>query len=107
MKTTNPMLGKQRRVLPICIMKWLKETGSQELGINPRPDWLKGWVVNLSDQPVSKEQEEVLALGLNFAPAPKKVLFTDTIAAMEEGTHELTPDQAEEYRGELDPLRIT
>jgi hypothetical protein len=69
-----------------------------KFGNGLKPDWLRRWVVNLSDQLISKEQEEVLSLGLNFVPVPKTVSFTDTIAAIEEGTRDLPPEEAEELR---------
>ena len=39
-----------------------------------RPQGLERWVVNLMDRVLSKPQEDVLKLGLNFAPAPTKLL---------------------------------
>jgi hypothetical protein len=62
---------------------------------------LRSWVVNLSDQLISKEQEEVLSLGLNFVPVPKTVSFTDTIAVIEEGTRDFPPEKGEELRSRV------
>ena len=48
-----------------------------------RPEGLERWVVNLTDQALTPAQEEVLKLGLNFAPTPSKLPLTDTMAAVE------------------------
>ena len=48
-----------------------------------RPEGLDRWVVNLIDRTLTPAQEDVLKLGLNFAPAPSKLPLTDTIAAVE------------------------
>ena len=66
-----------------------------------RPQGLERWVVNLTDRSVSKPQEDVLKLGLNFAPAPTKLPVVDTIAAVEEGARQLSEEDAEDLRGRV------
>ena len=58
-------------------------------------------MVNLTDRSVSKPQEDVLKLGLNFAPAPTKLPVVDTIAAVEEGARQLSEEDAEDLRGRV------
>ena len=53
-------------------------------------------MVNLTDWMLSKPQEDVLRLGLNFAPAPAKLPLVDTIAAVEEGVRQLNDEDAED-----------
>ena len=43
------------------------------------------WVVNLSSRPLSTAEESVLAKGLNFAPAPRRIPVPDIVAAVEGG----------------------
>ena len=66
-----------------------------------RPQGLERWVVNLMDWTLSKPQEDVLRLGLNFAPAPTKLSLLDTIAAVEEGARQLNEEGAEDLRGRV------
>ena len=47
------------------------------------------------DWMLSKPQEDVLRLGLNFAPAPTKLPLVDTIAAVE-GVRQLNDEDAED-----------
>ena len=69
--------------------------------IKLRPQGLDRWVVNLTDCSLSPSQEEVLKLGLNFAPAPTKFPLVDTMAAVEEGARKLTDSDAEDLRGRV------
>ena len=66
-----------------------------------RPEGLERWVVNLTDRTLTPAQEDVLKLGLNFAPAPSKLPFTDTMAAVESGARKLTPEDADDLRGRV------
>ena len=59
------------------------------------------WVINLSDKTLSKAEEEVLGLGLNFAPAPTKLPLVDIAAGLEEGARQLGSDEASDLRGRL------
>ena len=65
------------------------------------PQGLERWVVNLTDRSVSKPQEDVLKLGLNFAPTPTKLPVVDTTAAVEEGARQLSEEDAEDLRGRV------
>ena len=66
-----------------------------------RPQGMERWVINLTNQPLSKPQEDVLRLGLNFTPAPTKLPLVDTIAAVEEGARQLNEEDAEDLRGRV------
>ena len=66
-----------------------------------RPQGLERWVVNLTDRSLSKSQEDILKLGLNFAPAPTKLPVVDTIAAVEEKARQLSEEDAEDLRGRV------
>ena len=45
------------------------------------------WLVNLSNTILDKDEEEVLKLGPKFAPAPKRIPYTDIAAGVEAATH--------------------
>ena len=58
-------------------------------------------MINLTNRPLSKPQEDVLRLGLNFTPAPTKLPLVDMIAAVEEGARQLNEEDAEDLRGRV------
>ena len=58
-------------------------------------------MINLTNRPLSKPEEDVLRLGLNFTPAPTKLPLVDTIAAVEEGARQLNEEDAEDLRGRV------
>ena len=66
-----------------------------------RPEGLERWVVNLTDRTLTPAQEDVLKLGLNFAPAPSKLPVTDTMATVDSGARKLTPEDADDLRGRV------
>ena len=53
-------------------------------------------MVNLTDRTLTPAQEEVLKLGLNFAPGPSKLPLRDTMAAVESGARRLSPEDADD-----------
>ena len=55
-------------------------------------------VVNLSQRPLSPQEEEVLSLGLSFAIAPKEILFEEIIAATEATSRKLDAKIADALR---------
>ena len=55
-------------------------------------------MVNLTGRTLSKPQEDILRLGLNFAPAPTKLPLVDTIAVVEKGVRQLNEEDAEDLR---------
>ena len=65
------------------------------------PEGLERWVINLTDRTLTPAQEDVLKLGLNFAPAPSKLPLTDTMATVESGARKLTPEDADDLRGRV------
>ena len=66
-----------------------------------RPQGLDRWVVNRTDRSLTPAQDEVLRLGLNFAPAPTKLPLVDTVAAVEEGARKLRQEDADDLRGRV------
>ena len=58
-------------------------------------------MVNLTDRTLTPAQEDVLKLGLNFAPAPSKLPLTDTMAAVESGVRRLSLKDAGDLRGRV------
>ena len=60
----------------------------------------KKWVVNLSSIPLTKEQENLLSHGPNFAISPKKPLLEDYILNIEKACQSLDTNMAEELRSE-------
>ena len=66
-----------------------------------RPEGLDRWVVNLTNRTLTPAQEQVLKLGLNFAPAPSKLPLTDTMAAVESGVRRLSLEDADDLRGRV------
>ena len=75
-----------------------KKKGSS---IDLRPEGLKKWVVNLTEHKLTRDQEDVLKLGLNFVPAPKKLPMLDIVTGIELGARKLGSDEAEELRGRV------
>ena len=53
-------------------------------------------MVNLAGRPLTRTQEEVLELGLNFAPVPVRFPLMDTIAAVEEATRRMDNEDTED-----------
>ena len=62
---------------------------------------LKIWVKNLSKYKLNKEQESVLAKGLNFAITPSKIPVEDFIVSTEEACASLDQGQGEALRFEV------
>ena len=56
---------------------------------------------NLSERTLTESETDVLALGLNFAVAPKAVPVVDIIAAVECAASELPEERALEFRAEV------
>ena len=76
-KTTDECKERQKRKFD-CMMRRAAE------GTRPRrPD--NRWIVNVSSRTLSAAEKEVLARGLNFAPAPKRVPVTEIVTAVEDG----------------------
>lgn len=59
------------------------------------------WVVNLSSRLLSRAEEDVLARGLNFAPAPKKVPVAEIVATVEDGLRRTGLPQAQLARAKI------
>ena len=57
--------------------------------------WDERWVVNLSSRPLSTAKKDVLARGLNFAPAPKRVPVAEIVATVEDGLRRSSFPQAQ------------
>ena len=60
----------------------------------------KKWVINLSSIPLTKEQENLLSHGPNFAISPKKPPLGDYILNIEKACQSLDTNMAEELRSE-------
>ena len=58
-------------------------------------------VVNLSSQQLTESQRDVLALGLNFATAPKRVPVEDIIARTEQTARRLNEKDGQTLREEV------
>ena len=69
--------------------------------VSLRPQGLKKWVVNLTNESLSRDEESVLELGLNFAPAPTKLPFLHTVTGIELGASRLDQDEASVLRGKI------
>ncbi len=66
-----------------------------------RPEGRDRWVVNLTERNLTPNQQEVLRMGLNFAPVPTKFPLQDTIASVEEAARQLPKDDADDLRGRV------
>ena len=58
-------------------------------------------MVTLTDWTLTPAQEDVLKLGLNFAPAPSKLPLTDTMAEVESGARRLALEDADDLWGRV------
>ena len=58
------------------------------------------WLVNLSNTQLTKDEEDVLRLGLKFAPTPKTTPYMDIAAGIEEALFhaKLPQEYAEEIK---------
>ena len=66
-----------------------------------QPDKInKNWVINLSSIPLTKEQENLLSHGPNFAISSKKPSLGDYILNIEKACQSLDTNMAEELRSE-------
>ena len=61
------------------------------------------WVINKSSTKLLPDEEEVLKLGLNFAPTPRTVPVVDLLAGVEVATRntKLHAEEAEELRARI------
>ena len=66
-----------------------------------RPEGASKWVFNRTERVLTSAQEEVLALGLNFTPAPSKVPLRDFASAIESGARKLDEASADDLRGRV------
>ena len=66
--------------------------------VNLKPEGLDRWLVNRTSVTLTKPQNDVLRLGLNFALAPNRVPVKDFIAAVETATTKLDEDAADDLR---------
>ena len=58
-------------------------------------------VVNLSSRSLSTAEKDILARGLNFAPAPRKVPIAEFVAAVEDGLRRTSFPQAQLARTKI------
>ena len=66
--------------------------------VNLRPEGLERWVLNRTSVTLTKPQNDVLRLGLNFALAPNRIPVKDFIAAVETATPKLDDNAADDLR---------
>ena len=59
------------------------------------------WVINISNKPLTKAQEKLLAHGPNYAVVPKSPPIAEYIAAIEQACSKLQQGEVEELRGEV------
>ena len=62
---------------------------------------VKKWVINLSSIPLTKDQEDLLAHGPNFAVTPQKPPLGEYITNIEKACQSLDANTAEEPRSEV------
>ena len=86
--------SKQKHMSKLQLLMDRQKKKSIEL----RPEGQARWVVNLSDKVLMSGQEEVLKLGLNFAPVPTSLPLHDTIVSIEEAAKRLPKDDATDLR---------
>ncbi len=61
----------------------------------------KKLIIKFSDKTLTECQEDVIELGLNFAPVPTKLPLIDTVTAVEAVTKFLNEDKANDLRGRV------
>lgn len=85
----------------------VKTTGRDNLCLEPEYRMKGRWLVNLSNNPLTQDEEDVLKLGLSFAPAPKKASHIDFVAAVQTATKrsKLPLDDAEELKSRVCGVR--
>ena len=76
-------------------------------GLKERSQWERNtickdcWVTNLSGRNLSQAEGEVLRLGLNFTPTPRKIPYVDIAMLIELAARKLPPEEAEDLRGKV------
>ena len=92
-KTTDECKERQKRKFDHMMRRTAE-------GTRPRqPD--DRWIVNLSSRTLSAAEREVLARGLNFAPAPRRIPVTEIVTAVEDGLR-----RANHFEAQLARTRI-
>ena len=76
------------------------QSGTQ-IKINTKRDTEK-WVINISDKPLSNDEEKLLAYGPNFAIVPKNPPIVQYVAAMEQACTKLEEDKVEEFKVQVE-----
>ena len=64
---------------------------NQRPATNPQPLDRKKLVVNLSQRPLSTQEEDILSLGLSFAITPRQIPYQEIISATEATAHRQKP----------------
>ena len=64
------------------------------------------WVINLSSRALSEVEKGVLAKGLKFAPAPKRIPVPEIVAAVEEGLKRSGSTQTQQARTRIAGLLV-
>jgi len=80
----------------------LKKRSSHEVDLSGTQ--LKRWVVNLSKYKLKKNEEKVLAKGLNFAISPAKIPIDDYIIATETACSKIDKQSADHLRAQVTGL---
>ena len=71
---------------------------NQRPATNLQPLDCKKLVINLSQRPLSTQEEDVLSLGLSFAIIPRQIPYQEIISATEVTTHRLDHGTADALR---------
>ena len=62
---------------------------------------IKKWVINISNQPLTPEQEKLLAHGPNYAVVPRDLPVAQYVAAVEQACSKLEEGKVEEFRVQM------
>ena len=77
------------------------ENSRQTATTSTAPKPTSKWVINMSSNPLTEAQEQLLAHGLNFVISPRRPPTGDYIAAVKQTCQSLTKGEAEELKAEV------
>ena len=106
----NKVMKRQIKKFEILVKKWEEQIqggrskhhsdrlkDKEDISLNKE----KKWVINLSSVPLTKDQEDLLSHGPNFAITPKKPPLGDYITNIEKACQSLDVNSTEELRSEV------
>ena len=80
-----------------------KEKNGRELKYSRKDHIKKNWLVNISKEKLTTEEEDFLKLGLNFAPTPRNIPYIEFVAGIESAMYKakISKDMSKELTSRI------